>query len=72
MLSAGFPHRWCLPRVVALSVRVRVARATVRNYYLVFDLARRQIGWGAVSKKADGCGSIAEGEVAHEHVATAA
>jgi len=44
----------------------------MRNYYLVFDLARRQIGWGAVSKKADGCGSIAEGEVAHEHVATAA
>ena len=44
----------------------------MRNYYLVFDYARKKIGWGPVSKKADGCGSIAEGEVPAEHHGAAA
>jgi hypothetical protein len=29
---------------------------TMRNYYLVFDLAKQQIGWGPVNK--DTCGSL--------------
>jgi|TARA_B110001469_G_scaffold58050_1_gene55801 hypothetical protein len=38
----------------------------MRNYYLVFDYAQKRIGWGAVNRKAGGCGSIEEGEVAAE------
>ena len=33
----------------------------MRNYYLVFDLANHQIGWGNVSKT--GCGSVGEGKL---------
>ena len=29
---------------------------TMRNYYLVFDLADKQIGWGPVNKAT--CGSV--------------
>ena len=38
----------------------------MRNYYLVFDYAQKRIGWGPVNRKAGGCGSIEEGEVAAE------
>ena len=38
----------------------------MRNYYLVFDYAQKRIGWGPVNRKAGGCGSIQEGEVAAE------
>lgn len=33
-----------------------IGDTTMRNYYLVFDLANKQIGWGDVNK--DNCGSI--------------
>jgi hypothetical protein len=33
-----------------------IGDTTMRNYYLVFDLAEKKIGWGPVEKKA--CGSI--------------
>jgi len=38
-----------------------IGDTTMRNYYLVFDLARRKIGWGNVSAA---CGSVGEGAVA--------
>jgi len=38
-----------------------IGDTTMRHYYLVFDLARKTIGWGKVSEA--GCGSIAEGEL---------
>ena len=46
-----------------------IGDTTMRNYYLVFDYAQQRIGWGPVSTKADGCGSIDEGEVAFEYAA---
>ena len=33
-----------------------IGDTTMRNYYLVFDLAEKKIGWGAVNKKT--CGSV--------------
>jgi hypothetical protein len=33
-----------------------IGDTTMRNYYLVFDLAKKRIGWGDVNK--DQCGSI--------------
>merc|ERR1712190_27513 len=33
-----------------------IGDTTMRHYYLVFDLAKRRIGWGKVNK--DACGSI--------------
>ena len=33
-----------------------IGDTTMRNYYLVFDLAEKQIGWGKVNR--DVCGSI--------------
>jgi len=33
-----------------------IGDTTMRNYYLVFDLAQKRIGWGKVSK--DNCGSL--------------
>ena len=43
-----------------------IGDTTMRNYYLVFDYAQKRIGWGPVNRKAGGCGSIQEGEVAAE------
>lgn len=40
-----------------------IGDTTMRNYYLVFDLAQRQIGWGDVNKGPGGCGDVEEGEV---------
>jgi hypothetical protein len=41
-----------------------IGDTTMRNYYLVFDLAKHQIGWGPVSKK--NCGSkVEEGCAVH-------
>ena len=33
-----------------------IGDTTMRNYYLVFDLAEKKIGWGKVNKK--NCGSL--------------
>ena len=44
----------------------------MRNYYLVFDYARGKIGWAPVNKAPGGCGDVAQGELAPEHVATVA
>ena len=41
----------------------------MRNYYLVFDYANKQIGWGPVNKKEGGCGSLEQGQVPAEHSA---
>jgi hypothetical protein len=41
-----------------------IGDTTMRHYYLVFDSARRKIGWADVNRGAGGCGSIAEGAVA--------
>jgi len=38
-----------------------IGDTTMRNYYLVFDLAEQRIGWGNVS--ATGCGSVGEGKI---------
>merc|ERR1712039_1109803 len=37
-----------------------IGDTTMRHYYLVFDLAKRRIGWGKVNK--DACGSIANSD----------
>ena len=37
-----------------------IGDTTMRNYYLVFDLAQQRIGWGNVSST--GCGSVDEGK----------
>lgn len=38
-----------------------IGDTTMRNYYLVFDLAEGRIGWGNVSTT--GCGSVGEGKI---------
>lgn len=49
-----------------------IGDTTMRNYYLVFDYARGKIGWAPVNKAPGGCGDVAQGELAPEHVATVA
>jgi len=46
-----------------------IGDTTMRNYYLVFDLARGQIGWGDVNLEPGGCGDVEAGDVAAEFAA---
>eukprot|EP00747_Dinoflagellata_sp_TGD_P181006 gnl/TRDRNA2_/TRDRNA2_34401_c0_seq2.p1 gnl/TRDRNA2_/TRDRNA2_34401_c0~~gnl/TRDRNA2_/TRDRNA2_34401_c0_seq2.p1 ORF type:complete len:409 (+),score=52.38 gnl/TRDRNA2_/TRDRNA2_34401_c0_seq2:59-1285(+) len=56
---AGAPDQFCLgirDGGMAGGSGFIIGDTTMRHYYLVFDLARRKIGWGKVNK--DTCGSV--------------
>ena len=56
---ADKPGQWCLgirDGGSAGGSGFIIGDTTMRNYYLVFDLGRKRIGWGKVNKET--CGSI--------------